>query len=164
MLGSIPTHALATAVHFPTNPSLILMNDELTNDKYLVDTEATLSIIPHYSNNKPSGPLLKGAKWFTNPLQGLSHQAVQFQGKHFTFHILQAAMAGPILGLNFLKKFKVTIPPDTNQIFFACTEAAPASAPAFLHSILLQPPGNTNTAGAPPTLHPSPCRWCEIFR
>jgi hypothetical protein len=163
-LGSIPTHALATAVHFPTNPSLIFLNDELTNDKYLVDTEATLSIIPHYSNNKPSGPPLKGANGLPIPSRGFLIKLSSFKEKHFTFRFLQAAMAGPILGLNFLKKFKVTVPPDTNQIFFACTKAAPASAPAFLHSILLQLPGNSHTAGAPPTLHPSPCRWCEIFR
>ncbi len=40
------THANATAMHFPANAGLIFLTDELTNDRYLVDTRATLSIVP----------------------------------------------------------------------------------------------------------------------
>jgi hypothetical protein len=47
--------------HFPANAGLIFLTDELTNDRYLVDTGATLSIIPCSQNANPSGPLLKGA-------------------------------------------------------------------------------------------------------
>ncbi len=36
------------------------MTDEMTNDKYLDDTGTPLSIVPHKSNIKPSGPLLRG--------------------------------------------------------------------------------------------------------
>jgi hypothetical protein len=46
----------ATAMHFHTKAGLIFLTDELTNDRYLVDTGATLSIVPC----SPSGPLLKG--------------------------------------------------------------------------------------------------------
>jgi hypothetical protein len=31
------------AMHFPANAGLIFLTDELTNDRYLVDTGATLS-------------------------------------------------------------------------------------------------------------------------
>jgi hypothetical protein len=45
--AAIPTHAIATAMHFPANVGLIFLTDELTNDMYfLVDTGATLSIVP----------------------------------------------------------------------------------------------------------------------
>jgi hypothetical protein len=47
-------------MHFPANAGLIFLTDELTNDKYLVDTGATLSIVPCSQNSSPSGPLLKG--------------------------------------------------------------------------------------------------------
>jgi hypothetical protein len=57
---AVPTHATATAMHFPTNAGFIFLTDELPNEKFLVDTGATLSIIPCSSNNNPSGPLLKG--------------------------------------------------------------------------------------------------------
>jgi hypothetical protein len=56
-----PTHATATAMHFPANAGLIFLTDELTNGRYLVDTGATLSIVPCSQNSSLSGPLLKGA-------------------------------------------------------------------------------------------------------
>jgi hypothetical protein len=56
-----PAHATATAMHYLANAGLIFLTDELTNDRYLVDTGATLSIVPCKSNVGPSGPLLKMA-------------------------------------------------------------------------------------------------------
>ncbi len=73
------THATATAMHFPTNAGLIFLTDELTNDRYLVDTGATLSIVPCSKNNNPSGPLLKGADGQPIPL-GVSFKK-QFSSK-----------------------------------------------------------------------------------
>jgi hypothetical protein len=50
---------------------------------------------------------------------------VQFQGKLFTSTFLQAAVAGPFLGIvDFLRKFKVTVSPEISQIQFACSAAA----------------------------------------
>jgi hypothetical protein len=59
--AAFPTHATATAMHFPANTGLIFLTDELTNDRYLVDTGATLSIVPCNQNSSPSplGVLLK---------------------------------------------------------------------------------------------------------
>jgi hypothetical protein len=54
-------HATATALHFPANAGLLFLTDEFTNVRYMVDTEATLSIVPCTYNAGPSGPLLKGA-------------------------------------------------------------------------------------------------------
>jgi hypothetical protein len=48
-------------MHFPASAGLIFFTDELTNDRYLVDTGATLSIVPCNQNATPSSPLLKGA-------------------------------------------------------------------------------------------------------
>jgi hypothetical protein len=118
-----PAHTTATAMHFPANAGLIFLTDEL-NDKYLVDTEATLSIVPCNQNSSPSGPLLKEADGRPIPSWGFNQKTVQFQGKLFTSSFLQAAVAGPILGIDFLRKFKVTVAPEINQIQFACTEAA----------------------------------------
>jgi hypothetical protein len=57
----MPAHATATAMHFPADAGLIFLTDESTNDRYLGDTVATLSVIPCSSNANPSSPLLKGA-------------------------------------------------------------------------------------------------------
>jgi hypothetical protein len=111
-------------MHFPANAGLIFLTDELTNDRYLVDTGATLSMVPCTKNSSPSGPLLKGADGQPIPSWGYIKKTVQLQGKLFTSSFLQAAVAGPILGMDFLRKFKVTVSPDIKQIQFACAAAA----------------------------------------
>jgi hypothetical protein len=35
-------------------------------------------------------------------------------------------VAGPILGIDFLRKFKVIVSPEISQIQFACSAATPA--------------------------------------
>jgi hypothetical protein len=52
----MPAHATAKIMHFPANAGLTFIKDELTNDRYLVDTEATLSIIPCASGTSPDQP------------------------------------------------------------------------------------------------------------
>jgi hypothetical protein len=70
------THATANAMHFPPYSGMIFLTDEMTNDKYLVDTGATLSIVSHKSNSKPSGSLLKGANGLSIPSWGFITKAV----------------------------------------------------------------------------------------
>ncbi len=111
-------------MHFPANAGLIFLTDKLTIDRYLVVTGATLSIVPCNQNSNPSGPLLRGADGQTIPSWGFIQKTVQFQGKLFTSSFLQAAVAGHILGIDLLRKFKVTVAPEINQIQFACTAAA----------------------------------------
>jgi hypothetical protein len=124
------------AIHSPANAGLIFLTDKLKNDRYLVDTGTTLSIVPCNQNSSPSGPLLKGADGQPIPSWGFIQKTVQFQGKLFTASFLQAAVACPILGIDFLRKFKVTVVPEINQILFACAAAAspapflPSAAPA----------------------------------
>jgi hypothetical protein len=107
------------AMHFPANAGLIFLTDELTNDRYLVDTGATLSIVPCNQNSSPCGPLLKGADGQPFPSWGFIKKTVQFPGKLFTASFLQATVAGLILDIDFLRKFKVTVVPEINQIQFA---------------------------------------------
>jgi hypothetical protein len=92
-------------MHFPANAGLIFLTGELTNDRYLVGTGATLSILPCNQNSSPSGPLLKGADGQPIPSWGFIKKNVQVQGKLFTASFLQATVAGPVLGIDFLRKF-----------------------------------------------------------
>jgi hypothetical protein len=94
------------AMHFPANAVLMFLTDELTNDRNLIDTGATLSIVPCSQNSSPSGPLLKGADGQPIPSGGFIQKTVQFQGKLFTSHFLQATVAGPILGIDFKENSK----------------------------------------------------------
>jgi hypothetical protein len=122
-------------MHFPANAGLIFLTDELSNDRFLVDTGATLSIILCTSNSSPFGPLLKGADGQPIPSWGIIQKTVQFQGKLFTSGFLQAAVAGPILGIDFLRKFKVKVVPETSHGLFACTVAAPSVPPRLPSSV-----------------------------
>jgi hypothetical protein len=92
---------------------------------YSVNTGATLSIVPCNQNSSPSGPLLKGADG--QPILSWVYikKTVQFQGQLFTSTFLQSAVSGPILGIDFLRKFKVIVSPELSQIQFACSAAAP---------------------------------------
>ncbi len=91
---------------------LDVLTNELTNDRYLVDIGATLSIVPCNQNSSPSGPLLKGADGQPIPSWGFIQKTVQFQGKLLTSTFLQAAVAGPVLGIDFLRKLKVIVSPE----------------------------------------------------
>jgi hypothetical protein len=55
----------------------------------------------------------QGSKWVTNPFLAIHKKTVQFQGKLFTSRFLQAAVAGSILGIYFLRKFRSTVAPDS---------------------------------------------------
>jgi hypothetical protein len=107
--AAFSTHITAMAMHFPVNAGLMFLTDELTNDRYLVDTGATLCIVPCNQNSSPSSPLLKGADGQLIPSWGFVKKTVQFQGKLFTYTFLQAAVASPLLGIDFLRKFKVIV-------------------------------------------------------
>jgi hypothetical protein len=73
-------------------------------------------------------------------------KSVQFSGKLLTLHFLQATVVGPILGIDFLPKFKINVAPETSQVRFSCTVAAQATASATLCSILKPPTGTTTPA------------------
>ncbi len=132
---AIPAHATAKAMLFPANAGLIFLTNELTNDRFLVDTGATLSIIPCTSNSSPSRPLLKGADGQPIPSWGFVQRTVQFQGKFFTSSFLQAAVVGPFSGIDFLRKFKVKVVPETSHVLFTCTAAALSVLPCLSSSV-----------------------------
>jgi hypothetical protein len=69
------------------------------------------------------------------PFWGFVSKTVQFQGKLFIAKFLQAAVTDPILGIDFLRKFRITVVPETSQILFACMVTAPAAAEPVLPNI-----------------------------
>jgi hypothetical protein len=48
---------------------------------------------------------------------------------------LQAALAGPILGIDFLRKFRITVASETSLVLFACMATAPTAAKLLLTNI-----------------------------
>jgi hypothetical protein len=86
-------------------------------------------------------PFSKGQMANPSPLGALLKK-LQFQGKLFTSIFLQAAVAGPILGIDFLRKFKVIVSPELSQIQFACSAATPSAhiLPSAAPSAHITPP------------------------
>ncbi len=100
-------------------------------------------------------PFSKGQMGNLSRLGVSLKKTVQFQGKLFTSSFLQAAVAGPILGIDFLRKFKVTVIPEINQIQFACIAAA--RPPLFFLQRFRPPPSLFSAASsASPCLFSSP--------
>jgi hypothetical protein len=96
-----PTHATVTAMHFPANAGLIFLMDELTNDRYLVDTGATLSIVPCNRNSSPSGPLCKGQMGNKTPLGGSSKKLWNFTANFSHPFFCKLLWLVPIWALTF---------------------------------------------------------------
>jgi hypothetical protein len=132
-LATNSAHATATAMHFPANAGIIFLTDKLTNDRYLVDTGATLSIVHCNQNSSPSGPLLKGADGQPIPSWGFIKKTVQFQGEQFTSSFLQAAVASPMLGIDFFQKIQGHCCPR-DQPITVCLHCSSLARPQFAFS------------------------------
>jgi hypothetical protein len=81
------------AMHFPAKAGLIFLTDELSNDRYLVGTGATLSIVPCNQKFKPIWSPSQRGRWANHPLLGfyLKNGAISRQ----TFYInLSASHCG----------------------------------------------------------------------
>jgi hypothetical protein len=88
---------------------------------------------------------------------GIRKNNCPISGQIFSSQFLQAAEAGPILGIDFLRWFKVTVVLETSQIFFACNAAAQFAPQSFLPSFDSSvPPPVSLSAGtaSPPSAAP----------
>jgi hypothetical protein len=99
---------------FPTK-NLIFLHDSQNNFKFLVDSGASISILPHSSSAPPTGPHLVGANGKLIPAWGRRRQTVCFAGHTFEFDFFLAAVTTPIIGMDFLAKFELSIIPAKQQ-------------------------------------------------
>ena len=79
--------------------------DESTQQRVLVDTGSSYSIIPHRSQELTSGPHLCTADWSPIACWGDRKMHAAAGGKRFTWPFLRAEVAMPIIGANFLQHF-----------------------------------------------------------
>jgi hypothetical protein len=77
--------------------NLILLHDSQNNFKFLVDSGASISILPHSSLAPPTGPHLVGANGKPILAWGLCRRTVCFAGHNFEFEFLLFTL---ILALN----------------------------------------------------------------
>ncbi len=63
-------------------------------------------------------------RWAAYPLLGLNPKNCAISRQTFHIHFFTSHCGWSILGIDFLRKFKVTVAPEINQIQFTCTAAA----------------------------------------
>ncbi len=90
---------------------LIHMLDQVSNRRFLVDTGASYSILPHLSSLLASGPKLYGPAGQPIPYWGDRLVTLRFQDQDFSWKFLLADVAFPILDVDFLRAHKLLIDP-----------------------------------------------------
>ena len=94
----------------------MFLSDSYNKLNFLVDSEASLSIIPFSSSQMPLGPKLLGANGASIPTWGFQTKTVKIGTNTFEHEILLAKVAIPILGLDFFRKFQLSIHPLQCQV------------------------------------------------
>jgi hypothetical protein len=162
--------ASATAMSFLPAKNLIFLQDTKNNFKFLVDSGASLSILPHSSLAPPTGPHLVGTNGKQIPAWGFRLCTVCFSGQNFKFDFFLAAVATPLLGMDFLTKFELSIIPSKQQDLHAAssrtfskasttpfispwspeTSAAVVALPPKVQHLLEEFPSLLRSSAAPP--------------
>jgi hypothetical protein len=82
----------------------------------LVDTGAAYSIFPCSSSGKQSGLRLTGADGLRIPCWGERRLSLIFHGRRFEWLFLLAKVQFPIIGVDFLRHFKLLVDPAANRL------------------------------------------------
>ena len=88
---------------------LALMVDEATQQRFLVDTGSSYSILPHRSQEPTSGPCLCTADCSPIACWGDRKLHVAAGGRRFMWPFLLADVALPIIGADFLRHFGLLV-------------------------------------------------------
>jgi hypothetical protein len=90
---------------------LIHVLDENSGVKFLIDTGAAFSCLPHHSSATPSGPSIRGPDGRSISVWGERLLHLQFSGRRFVWKFLLANVSFPILGIDFLTNFDLKVHP-----------------------------------------------------
>ena len=95
---------------------LVHLVDEKTGDKFLVDTGAAFSVFPHHATTPSSGPALRGPSGQSIPCWGEKQLSLVFSGRMFKWSFLLAGVDFPIIGIDFLRAFRLTVDPAAGRL------------------------------------------------
>jgi hypothetical protein len=124
---------------FSHGSGLIFFRDTHNQLHFLVDPGASLSIIPFSSSQTPLGPKLRGANDASIPTWGFQTKTIKIgTTQQFEHDFLLAKVAIPILGLDFFRKFQLSIHPRQCQVLDKAGK--PISAIFAAASVAKQPP------------------------
>jgi RNase H-like domain found in reverse transcriptase/Reverse transcriptase (RNA-dependent DNA polymerase)/Integrase zinc binding domain/Integrase core domain len=117
--------------------SLVYLFDDCSKSNFLVDTGASRSVLPYSSSAFPSGPLLYAANGVRIKTWGLRELKLSFAGHQFIFSFILAAVDKPILGADFLARYKLLVDPFNGMVLFASSLQPVAAASAVKRSPLI---------------------------
>jgi hypothetical protein len=100
---------------------LVYLQDSKTNQKFLVDTSAAISVLPHTSKEPSSGPPLLGADGKTIPSWGSVRKTLNFGIGTFLCTFILVSVSKPILGVDFLSANRLLVDPHFGQVLDANT-------------------------------------------
>jgi hypothetical protein len=96
---------------------LVHVQCQLTGRRYLVDTGATFSLIPHKSSEPQARhPRLIGPGGQPIRCWGEERLQLQFSGRLFMWTFIKAEVTFPILGVDFLRANCLSVSVATNQL------------------------------------------------
>lgn len=95
---------------------LVHIVDQTSGRRFLVDSGASYSILPYKSAKPAKGPRMHGPSGQLIPCWGEQLQKLQFQGKIFPWSFLLAAVDFPILGVDFLRHYKLMLDISGNSL------------------------------------------------
>jgi hypothetical protein len=82
---------------------LVHITDQLTGRRYLVDTGASFSLVPHQSRAPTCEPRLVGPNGAAINCWGETTLQLRFSNRTFQWRFMHAAITFPILGVDFLR-------------------------------------------------------------
>ena len=137
---------------------LLLVHDQHAGRRFLVDTGASFSIIPHQSPMPPTGPALAGPNGAAIACWGSSLETLTLGKCTYKWSFLLANVHYPILGIDFLSHFNIDVRAGTRQLVdarTACvivTEPSLGGGPAPLAEVFLASEGcvRSDPRAAPP--------------
>jgi len=91
--------------------------DELSGKRFLVDTGAARSVLPHTSSQQPHSLRLIAANNQSIPTWGEKRVNLIFNKQHFSYMFILAGVSQPILGIDFLRHYNLAIDVVNNRFF-----------------------------------------------
>jgi hypothetical protein len=126
---------------------LFFIRDSSSNKRFLVDTGSSFSILPFISTKPPRGPALYAADRRRIRCWGFVTAQVVLGGDAYSWRFLRAHVRFPILGMDFLRHFKLLVDPVAQRLVPRAA-VQPQEQPAVSTLYLAKPPAAP--AGQPP--------------
>ena len=127
LVGKLDAQPCLNAV---TPGTLFYIEDQHTHRRFLCDTGASYSILPHQSSAVASGPSLHGPAGRPIKCWGERELTLTFNDKQYKWLFLLADVSFPIIGIDFLKHFKLVVDAAAGQLIDTRTMAVISAVPA----------------------------------